>query len=60
MKTELPWMFKHMIFNNVSTFTSLLSGLKVSENKTQQKYCSNTKGRIIFSMCGGDVIFLQR
>ena len=36
MKRNLPQRFKYMIFSNVLMFTSLLSGLKVRENKTEQ------------------------
>ena len=42
MNTNFPRMFRYMIFSNASTFTSLLSGLKESENKTEQKFLSST------------------
>ena len=36
MKAIFCRMFKYMIFSNNSMFRSLLSGLKVSEHKTEQ------------------------
>ena len=38
MKTDFPRMFKYMIPSNVSMFTSLLSGLNVSGNKTENLF----------------------
>ena len=39
MKTNFPRMFEYMIFSNVSLFTSLFAGLKVSDKNAKETFC---------------------
>ena len=55
MKTNFPRMLKYMNVSNVSLFTSLLYGLKVSENKTNFYPVSTPSktGTVILCITGG-------